>query len=97
MTDSTPSIRTALAARDAAGHRHTQNVQALERAGQARAAAQSECQRLAAQDDAAIDRAAKRLEAQVREGGSGPLPQVTPSDRHVLAQMIADRDRKSVV
>lgn len=95
MSDSTPSVHVALAARDAAGRRHAQNVQALERAQQARAAAQAECARLAAQDDAAIERAAKRLEAQVREGDTGPLPQVTPSDRHVVAQMIADRTLKA--
>lgn len=95
MSDSTPSVRTALAARDAAGRRHAQNVQALERAQQARAAAQAECARLAAQDEAAIERAAKRLEAQIREGNAAPLPQVTPSDRHVIAQMIADRTLKA--
>lgn len=89
------SLADALVARDEAARRHAVNIQAVERARQARAAAQAECARLADQDEAAIERTARRLDAHIREGDSGPLPQVTPTDRHVLAQMIADRTLKA--
>lgn len=95
MTDLHSALHAAVAERTAAAQRHSSAVAALERAQQARAAAEAECARLADQDDAAIERAAKRFEAHARTGDAGASPEVAPSDRHLVAEIVAARTLKA--
>jgi hypothetical protein len=86
-------LTTALAARDTARAKHAADTEALARGRERLAAAQTEIDRLAAEDAAAVARHAKRLEAQTREGKAGTPPQLVQSDAHLAAMVAAARTR----
>lgn len=70
---------------------HRANVEALDRAREQLAAARTALDNLAADDEAAVARHARRLEARPRKGESGPPPALVPTDKHVAAQITAQR------
>ena len=95
MTDSPATLRAAYrGARqtcDQAQRQHQADVQALELSRQKLATAQTDLDALAQQDAEAIARHARRLEQQTRDGKSGPIPQLVPSEKHLAAEIAARR------
>jgi hypothetical protein len=79
------SIAAAHAAVAAACSRFESDSAALKVGKQHLAAAQAQLDKLAAEDQAAVERHARRLTQSAREGQSGQLPALVPSDRHLAA------------
>jgi len=81
----------ARAAVAAARASHDSDLAALELARGQLAAAKAALDHLAADDEAAVARHARRLEARARKGESGPPPALVPTEKHVAAQITAQR------
>lgn len=81
----------------AARARHDSDCAALARGRERLAEAEAALRRLAADDEAAITRHAKRLEKQTREGSAGPVPALVPTDKHLAAQITAQRTYAAAV
>ena len=72
--------------------RHDADVSTLARGRQQLAAAQGAIDKLAHEDAEAVSRHARRLEQHARDGGKpGAVPSLVPSDRHLAAQVSAQR------
>jgi hypothetical protein len=106
--DSAPDLETALAAAgerlDAARAReaearaaHEGDAEALARGQERLGGAQVEVKRLAEEDADVIARHAARLDQQTREGKTGPLPLLVLSDKHLAAQITAQRTHAAAV
>ncbi len=91
------SLSTAREAAVSARARQTQDSAALARGRDRLATSKAELARLTADDAAAITRHAKRLEKQTREGAAGPLPALVPTDKHVAAEITAQRTHAAAV
>jgi len=70
---------------------HRARTESTARGRQQLAAAHAERGRLGSEDDAAVTRQVKRLTEHARAGKSGPLPQIAPSDKHLVEQLAAQR------
>jgi len=70
---------------------HESDLAALELGRGQLAAAKAALDHLAADDEAAVARHARRLEARARSGESGPPPALVPTEKHVAAQITAQR------
>jgi hypothetical protein len=88
---STNSLYTARLERWAAQTRHDADTAAIARGAEHVKASQAALDAIAEEDATAVSRAAQRFERQVREGKSGPLAQLAPSDEHLARQIAATR------
>lgn len=75
----------------------TAETEALMRGQPRLAEANAEVARLSGLDDEAEQRHARRLENQAREGKSGPLPMLVPSDKHLAAQISAIHTQRAAM
>jgi hypothetical protein len=91
------NLPAALAARDTARAKHAADAEALERGRERLAATQTDIDRLAAEDAAAVERHARRLEQQTREGKGGAVPQLIPTDKHLASEVAARRTHAAAV
>jgi hypothetical protein len=85
------TLSAAIAARAAARERHAKNVAAVERGKERVALAQTELDRVKQEDQEAVARHARRMEEAVRASRGGPIPTLTPSDKHIIASLTAER------
>jgi len=85
------NLNTAKRRRAEARARHDADMTTLERGRQQLAAAQGAIDKLAAEDTEAIARHARRLEQHARAGKAGGVPSLVPSDKHLAAQVSAQR------
>jgi len=85
------TLTAAIKQRDDARAKHEADAAALQLGRSRIAASEAELARLADDDTAAVARHARRLEHQVREGKSGPLPALVPTEKHLTAERIAQR------
>ena len=85
------TLNAAIVARAEARAKHQADLEALERGRQRFAEIRAAVKEFTDADAEAIERHARRAEAQTREGKSGPIPMLVPTEKHLTGEINARR------